>query len=94
MKGPVPSEGFFRPGFALNIGLLMWSVCGGLLLHFLTSNFLTILVKPEWDKPIRTISDLIERDMELILWPNHNYFIEVMRNSPVEQYNKEGELYS
>ena len=72
----------------------MWSLCGGFLLYFLTCNFLTLLVKPSWDEPIRTISDLLERDMGLILWPNHDYFIEVKRNSPVEQYNKEGELYS
>ena len=71
------------------MGFLMWSVCGGLLLYFLTCNFLTVLVKPTWDKPIRTISDLLERDMGLILIPYHDYFIEVIRNSPVDQYNKE-----
>ena len=67
----------------------MWSVCGGLLLYFLTCNILTLLVKPSWDEPIRTISDLLERDMELILWANYDYYIEVMRDSPVDQYNKD-----
>ena len=67
----------------------MWSVCGGLLLYFLTCNFLTLLVKPSWDEPIRTISDLLERDMGLIMWPN-DYFIGMMRDSPVDQYNEEG----
>ena len=86
---PVPFEGFFRPGFALNIGLLLWSVCGGFLLYFLTCNFLTLLVKPSWEEPIRTITDLLERDMGLILWAYQGYYRKVMRNSHVEQYNKE-----
>ena len=72
------------------MGLLMWSVCGGLLLYFLTCNFLTLLVKPSWDEPIRTISDLLERDMGLILWPYHEYYIKLMRDSPLDQYNEEG----
>ena len=73
----------------MNMGALVWGIGGGLLLYFLTCNFLTLLVKPSWDKPIRTITDLLERDMGLILWPYQNYFIKVMRNSHVEQYNKE-----
>ena len=71
------------------MGLLMWSVCGGLLLYFLTCNILTLLVKPSWDEPIRTISDLLERDMGLILWADNDVFVEAMRDSPVDQYNKE-----
>ena len=73
----------------MNMGALVWGIGGGLLFYFLTCNFLTLLVKPSWDKPIRTITDLLERDMGLILWPYQNYFIKVMRNSHVEQYNKE-----
>ena len=67
----------------------MWSVCGGFLLYFLTCNFLTLLVKPSWEEPIRTISDLIERDMGLVMPPLAKYYINIMRDSPVEQYNKE-----
>ena len=73
----------------MNMGALVWGIGGGLLLYFLTCNFLTLLVKPSWDKPIRTISDLLERDMGLILLPGHDYYIGVMRDSPVDEYNKE-----
>ena len=73
----------------MNMGALVWGIGGGLLLYFLTCNFLTLLVKPSWEEPIRTISDLIERDMGLVMPPLSNYFIGLMRNSPVEQYNKE-----
>ena len=85
----VPSTGFFRVGFASNIGFLMWCVCGGVLAYSLECNFLTLLMKPSWDKPIRTISDLLERNFSQILWPETDYFIDVMENSPVEIYNKE-----
>ena len=67
----------------------MWSVFGGFLLYFLTSNFLTVLIKPSWEEPIRTIEDLLERDIVIILWPNNEYYIDVMRDSAVEKYNKE-----
>ena len=73
----------------MNMGALVWGIGGGLLLYFLTCNFLTLLVKPSWDEPIRTISDLFERDMGLILLPYHDTYIGVMRDSPVDQYNKE-----
>ena len=73
----------------MNMGALVWGIGGGLLLYFLTCNFLTLLVKPSWEEPIRTISDLLERDMGLILWAYSGYFRKVMRNSHVEQYNKE-----
>ena len=73
----------------MNMGALVWGIGGGLLLYFLTCNFLTLLLKPSWEEPIRTISDLLERDMGLILPPWHHYYIGVMRDSPVDQYNKE-----
>ena len=73
----------------MNMGALVWGIGGGFILYFLTSNFLTILLKPSFEKPIRTISDLLERDMGLILWPGMESYINDMRDSPVEQYNKE-----
>ena len=73
----------------MNMGALVWGIGGGLLLYFLTCNFLTLLVKPSWDKPIRTISDLLERDMGLLMWPNSEHYIHRLRNSPVDKYNKE-----
>ena len=60
-----------------------------MILYFLTCNFLTVLIKPSWEEPIRTIEDLLERDMGLILLPYNDYYIDVMRDSDVEHYNKE-----
>ena len=73
----------------MNMGALVWGIGGGFLLYFLTCNFLTILLKPSWEEPIRTIPDLLERDMGLILSPTLEYYIEAMRVSPVDNYKKE-----
>ena len=67
----------------------MWSVFGGFLLYFLTSNFLTVLIKPSWEEPVKTIEDVLERDMGLILMVYNDYYIEVMRDSNIEHYIKE-----
>ena len=34
---------------------------GGFILHFLLSNFLTVLLKPSYEKPVESAADLINR---------------------------------
>ena len=74
------------------MGFLMWTICGGLLLFFLESNFLTLLMKPAWEKPVTSISDVLERDMKMILWVNMETYIGAMRDSDVEMYNKDSNI--
>ena len=84
----LPSQGFFRAGFALNIGRLLWSICGGFIIYFITCNFLTQLLKPSFEPPVRTISDVLERDMGLIFYTGMDTYIVGMRESNVGYYNK------
>ena len=42
---------------------MVWAVFGGFILHFLMSNYLTVLVKPTYEKPIETLEDMIERNI-------------------------------
>lgn len=42
---------------------LIWAVFGGFILHFLMSNYLTVLVKPTYEKPIETLQDMIDRNI-------------------------------
>ena len=72
----------------MNMGALVWGIGGGFILYFLTSNFLTILLKPSFEEPIRTIEDMLERDIGLILWARMEYYVDAMKNSPVELYQK------
>ena len=55
---------------------LMWSVCGGFLLYFLTSNYLSVLVKPSYDKPVETAEDVIARNLTILGPPKTDSIVE------------------
>ena len=59
----------FNFGFASNMVLLLWCVCGGFILHFLECNFLTILLKPTFEPPVDTPQDILDRGMTIINIP-------------------------
>ena len=50
------------------MALLLWCVCGGFLLHFLESNYLTLLLKQNYEKPVDTPQDILDKGLE-VLWP-------------------------
>ena len=62
---------------------LMWSVCGGFLLYFLTSNYLSVLIKPSYDKPVETAEDVIARNLTIIYAPGTEPMVEANKNSPI-----------
>ena len=69
-------------GLASKMIFLMWSVCGGFLLYFLTSNYLSVLIKPSYDKPVETAEDVIARNLTILGAPNtHSMKLKDM-NSP------------
>ena len=76
-------------GFASNMVLLLWCVCGGLLLHMLEANYLTILLKPEYEKAVDTVEEILDRGMTVITQPGMESKVELMKNSP---YNSSREL--
>ena len=69
-------------GFASNMVLLLWCVCGGFLVHMFEANFLTILLKPNYEKPIDTAQDLADRGLSVILSPGMKSKVEILKNSP------------
>ena len=60
----------------------MWCVWGGFLLHILECNYLTVLVKPVYEKPIDTAEDIIERGIKIIELPNRESIVQTLRESP------------
>ena len=48
---------------ASNLVFTIWAVFGGFILHFLLSTYLTVLLRPSYEKPVETAADLIERDI-------------------------------
>ena len=67
---------------------LLWCVCGGLLLHMLEANYLTILLKPSYEKPVNTAQDVVDRGLTVIWFPGYEYYKEMaieQNNSVIER---------
>ena len=46
-----------------NLVYTIWAVFGGFILHFLLSNYLTVLLKPNYEEPVDTAANLINRNI-------------------------------
>ena len=68
---------------------LLWCVCGGLLLHMLEANYLTILLKPEYEKAADTVQEILDRGMTVITTPGSESMVDLLKLSP---YNSSREL--
>ena len=64
----------------------IWAVFGGFILHFLLSNFLTVLLKPSREAPVNTAADLVNRGMYLYLSPKQRIYEQIFANSPDKNY--------
>ena len=53
-------------GRSSNLVFTIWAVFGGFILHFLLSNYLTVLLRPSYEEPLETAVDLISRDLILV----------------------------
>ena len=69
-------------GFASNMVHLMWCVRGGLLLHMLEANYLSILLKANYEKPVDTAQDIIDRELTILGIPGSESLVEISKNSP------------
>ena len=54
---------------ASNLVFTIWAVFGGFILHFLLSNYLTVLLRPSYEEPVETAADLIKRDITPFYMP-------------------------
>ena len=69
-------------GFASNMALLLWCVCGGFLVHMLEANYLKMLMKPNYEKPVDTAQDVLDRNLIVIYPPGSESVLEILKNSP------------
>ena len=72
----------FNFGFASNMVLLLWCVCGGFLVHMLEANYLTMLLKPNYEKAIDTAQDVLDRELTIIKVPGMGSTLEIYKSSP------------
>ena len=79
----------FNFGFASNMILLLWCVCGGFLLHMFESNYLTMLMKPNYEKPVDSAQDVLDRNLTNISPPGFgSEMIDLIMNSQSEIHRK------
>ena len=71
-----------RFGLASKMIFLLWCICGGLLLHMFEANFLSILLKPIYGKPIDTIEDILDRGFKVVSKSGYDAKVAMMKKSP------------
>ena len=73
---------------ASNLVFTIWAVFGGFILHFLLSNYLTVLLRPSYEEPVETASDLIKRDITPFYVPGGEMYRQFFAASPDPIYQE------
>ena len=75
-------------GRASNLVFTIWAVFGGFILHFLLSNYLTVLLKPTYEEPVETAEDLLKRNITPFLFPGSDIYRQLFAASPDPNYQE------
>ena len=73
---------------ASNLVFTIWAVFGGFILHFLLSNYLSVLLKPSYEIPVETTADLIKRDITPVVTPGGDIFVQLFAASSDPNYQE------
>ena len=73
---------------ASNLIYTIWAVWGGFILHFLLSNYLSVLLRPSYEEPVENAADLIKRDITPFLSPGSEMFRQVFASSSDPNYQE------
>ena len=71
-----------------NLVFTIWAVFGGFILHFLLSNYLTVLLRPNFEKPVDTAADLIRSNLVPVVQKNQKIYRQIFANSPDPDYQE------
>ena len=74
--------------WASNLVFTIWAVFGGFILHFLLSNYLTVLLRPSYEEPVETAADLIKRDITPFVWPGGEIYRQLFAASSDPAYQE------
>ena len=78
----------FNFGFASNMVYLLWCVCGAFLLHMLECNYLEILIKPNYEKPVDSAKDVLDRGFTILWSPGYEIWREILLEQNYSQVTK------
>ena len=71
-----------------NLIYTIWAVFGGFILHFLLCNYLTVLLRPSYEKPVETAADLINRNIHPFYAPGGEFLRNFFAASPDPNYQE------
>ena len=74
----------------MNIGLIIWFIMGGLILHFFMANFLNMMLMKYNENPIDTVEKINELGLIPILVPSGSYYKEFLDGSKIPVYQELG----
>ena len=77
-----------KVGRSSNLVYTIWAVFGGFILHFLLSNYLTVLLRPRYEKPVETAADIITRDVTPFYFPGGDIWKQFFADSPDPHYQE------
>ena len=81
----------FPKGFSMNFILLTWALCGGLFVYAFLANFRTMLLMPQYEKPIDSAQVILDRGMILFVIYGGEYYKQFLQQSSNLAYQKLGE---
>ena len=68
-------------GRSSNLIYTIWAVFGGFILHFLLSNYLSVLLRPTYETPVETAADLVKRDIIPFMGDGSEIFVQIFAAS-------------
>ena len=75
-------------GRSSNLVFTIWAVFGGFILHFLLSNYLTVLLRPSYEEPVETAEDLVKRDIIPFFGPGGEIYLNIFAASEDPNYQE------
>ena len=88
---PSPYRGWLL-NRVVGIELKMWALFGGFLIHFILCNWLTVLLKPQYEAPIETAQDIVDRGIIPFVWNGGDGLKRFLEASPNPLYQQLGNI--
>ena len=76
----------------MNFVLLTWAMCGGIFIYFFLANYRTMLLMPQYEKPVDSAQDILDRGMTPFVMDGGDYWKQLLLHSPNPAYQKLGKI--
>ena len=76
----------------MNLVLITWALCAGLFIYAFLANFRTMLLMPQYAKPVDSAQEILDRGMIPIVDDGGLYWKHFLLQSSIPTYQKLGEI--